>query len=80
LAFIFSRLLAASLFHLSFGRAFAEIESVIGIKIAPFDRYAIQDVLRGVGRAGEIALYRAMTYPYLIDDQFVQENLDRWLL
>jgi dihydrodipicolinate synthase/N-acetylneuraminate lyase len=43
-----------------FWRAFAEIESVIGIKIAPFDRYATQDVLRGVaasGRAGEIALY-----------------------
>ncbi len=43
-----------------FWRAFAEIESVVGIKIAPFDRYATQDVLRGVaasGRAGEIALY-----------------------
>jgi dihydrodipicolinate synthase/N-acetylneuraminate lyase len=43
-----------------FWRAFAEIESVIGIKIAPFDRYATQDVLRGVaasGRADEIALY-----------------------
>jgi dihydrodipicolinate synthase/N-acetylneuraminate lyase len=43
-----------------FWRAFAEIESVVGIKIAPFDRYATQDVLRGVaasGRASEIALY-----------------------
>jgi dihydrodipicolinate synthase/N-acetylneuraminate lyase len=43
-----------------FWRAFAEIESVVGIKIAPFDRYATQDVLRGVaasGRANEIALY-----------------------
>jgi dihydrodipicolinate synthase/N-acetylneuraminate lyase len=43
-----------------FWRAFAEIESVVGIKIAPFDRYATQNVLRGVaasGRAGEIALY-----------------------
>ena len=43
-----------------FWRAFAEIESVVGIKIAPFDRYATQEVLRGVaasGRAGEIALY-----------------------
>ncbi len=43
-----------------FWRAFAEIESVVGIKVAPFDRYATQDVLRGVaasGRANEIALY-----------------------
>jgi dihydrodipicolinate synthase/N-acetylneuraminate lyase len=43
-----------------FWRAFAEIESVVGIKIAPFDRYATQEVLRGVaasGRAREIALY-----------------------
>src|ERR1700722_9591663 len=43
-----------------FWRAFAAIESVVGIKIAPFDRYATQDVLRGVaasGRASEIALY-----------------------
>jgi dihydrodipicolinate synthase/N-acetylneuraminate lyase len=43
-----------------FGREFARIESVIGIKIAPFDRYATQDVIRGVaasGRATDIALY-----------------------
>ena len=47
-------------FPAEFWRAFAEIESVIGIKIAPFDRYATQDVLRGVaasGRVSEIALY-----------------------
>lgn len=44
----------------SFWRRFVEIENVIGIKVAPFNRYATQDVLRGViesGRAGEIALY-----------------------
>jgi dihydrodipicolinate synthase/N-acetylneuraminate lyase len=43
-----------------FWQAFAEIETVVGIKIAPFDRYATQNVLRGVaasGRASEIALY-----------------------
>ncbi|HEU5341351.1 dihydrodipicolinate synthase family protein [Edaphobacter sp.] len=47
-------------FPVEFWRAFAEIESVIGIKIAPFNRYATQDVLRGVaesGRSHEIALY-----------------------
>ena len=44
----------------SFWGAFSEIEQVIAIKIAPFDRYKTLDVLRGVaasGRADEIALY-----------------------
>lgn len=47
-------------FPVEFWRALATVESVIGIKIAPFHRYATQDVLRGVaesGRAGEITLY-----------------------
>lgn len=47
-------------FPVEFWRALAMVESVIGIKIAPFHRYATQDVLRGVaesGRAGEITLY-----------------------
>jgi dihydrodipicolinate synthase/N-acetylneuraminate lyase len=38
----------------------ASVDSVIGIKIAPFHRYATQDVLRGVaasGRAQQITLY-----------------------
>lgn len=43
-----------------FWREFAELESVVGIKIAPFNRYQTLDVLRAVadsGRAEEIALY-----------------------
>jgi dihydrodipicolinate synthase/N-acetylneuraminate lyase len=43
-----------------FWRAFAQIENVVAIKVAPFDRYRTLDVLRGVaesGRAAEIALY-----------------------
>jgi Dihydrodipicolinate synthetase family len=43
-----------------FWRRFAEIESVVGIKIAPFNRYATLDVVRGVvdaGRQDDIALY-----------------------
>ncbi|WP_206184546.1 dihydrodipicolinate synthase family protein [Thermoactinospora rubra] len=38
----------------------AAIESVVGIKVAPFDRYRTLDVLHGVcrsGREGEVALY-----------------------
>jgi hypothetical protein len=41
-------------------RRFASIESVAGIKVAPFDRYRTLDVLHGVaqsGRADKVALY-----------------------
>ena len=44
----------------AFWRRFAALESVVAIKIAPFDRYRTLDVFRGVaesGRAAEIALY-----------------------
>jgi len=42
----------------SFWRRFAEIENVVAIKIAPFNRYQTLDVLRAVGESGrDIALY-----------------------
>ena len=44
----------------SFWRRFAAIESGVGIKVAPFDRYRTIDVLQGVaesGRAASITLY-----------------------
>ena len=43
-----------------FWRQFAEIDNAVGIKIAPFDRYATLEVVRGVadsGRADQVALY-----------------------
>jgi len=43
-----------------FWRRFAEIENVVAIKIAPFNRYRTIDVVRGVveaGAAGRITLY-----------------------
>lgn len=43
-----------------FWRRFAALESVHGIKVAPFDRYRTLDVLNGVaqsGRADRVALY-----------------------
>lgn len=43
-----------------FWRAFAAIENVVGIKMAPFDRYRTLDVIRGVAEAGaadRVALY-----------------------
>ena len=48
------------LLPVAFWRRFAEIENVVAIKIAPFNRYQTLDVLRGVaeaGRANDIALY-----------------------
>lgn len=43
----------------SFWRLFAEIENVVAIKIAPFNRYQTLDVVRAVAEAGrdDIALY-----------------------
>ena len=43
----------------SFWRRFAEIENVVAIKIAPFNRYQTLDVIRAVVEAGrdDIALY-----------------------
>jgi len=44
----------------AFWRRFAEIDNVVAIKIAPFNRYQTLDVIRAVaeaGRADEIALY-----------------------
>jgi dihydrodipicolinate synthase/N-acetylneuraminate lyase len=43
-----------------FWRGFLEIENVVAIKVAPFDRYKTLDVLRAVGESGrscEVALY-----------------------
>jgi len=54
----------------SFWRRFAEIPSVVGIKMAPFNRYQTLDVLRAVaesGRADEIALYTGNDYNILLD-------------
>jgi hypothetical protein len=53
-----------------FWREFAQIEHVIAIKIAPFNRYQTLDVVRGViesGRADEIALYTGNDDNILVD-------------
>ena len=53
-----------------FWRRFAEIGSVVAIKIAPFNRYNTIDVIRAVaasGRAGEIALYTGNDDSILLD-------------
>jgi dihydrodipicolinate synthase/N-acetylneuraminate lyase len=53
----------------SFWRAFAEIERVWAIKIAPFDRYRTLDVVRAVADAGrdDIALYTGNDDSILVD-------------
>jgi dihydrodipicolinate synthase/N-acetylneuraminate lyase len=54
----------------NFWRRFAEIENVVAIKIAPFNRYQTIDVLRAVaesGRAQEIALYTGNDDHILLD-------------
>lgn len=53
-----------------FWRSFAEIENVVAIKIAPFNRYQTIDVVRAVaesGRAEEIPLYTGNDDSIVID-------------
>lgn len=55
---------------IDFWREFAKIENVIGIKMAPFNRYQTLDVVRAVaesGRADEIALYTGNDDNILVD-------------
>ncbi|MCY3828624.1 MAG: dihydrodipicolinate synthase family protein [Rhodospirillaceae bacterium] len=61
----------------SFWRRFAELDAVVGIKIAPFDRYGTLDVVRGVAEAGaedRIALYTGN------DDNILLDLLTAWRL
>jgi dihydrodipicolinate synthase/N-acetylneuraminate lyase len=54
----------------NFWREFAQIENVIAIKMAPFNRYQTFDVVRGViesGRAENIALYTGNDDNILVD-------------
>jgi dihydrodipicolinate synthase/N-acetylneuraminate lyase len=53
-----------------FWREFAEIENVVAIKMAPFNRYQTIDVVRAVaeaGRVGEIALYTGNDDSIVVD-------------
>ena len=58
----------------AFWRRFAEIENVIAIKIAPFNRYQTLEVLRAVAEAGrdDLALYTGN------DDSIVLDLLTPW--
>ena len=53
-----------------FWARFAEIENVVAIKVAPFNRYMTLDVIKGValsGRASEIALYTGNDDSIVVD-------------
>ncbi len=60
-----------------FWQAFADIENVVAIKIAPFNRYQTLDVLKGVAasaRAAEVALYTGN------DDNIVADLLTTYVI
>lgn len=60
-----------------FWREFAQIENVVAIKIAPFNRYQTFDVVRGVvesGRSDDIALYTGN------DDNIVADLLTEYAI
>jgi hypothetical protein len=77
----------------SFWRRMAEIEGVVAIKMAPFNRYQTIDVVRGVAessRRDEIALYTGnddnilpdllTTYRFTVDGQPVEKRIVGGLL
>jgi hypothetical protein len=54
----------------AFWRAALELEPLVAIKVAPFDRYRTLDVVRAVwdaGRGGEVALYTGNDDHILLD-------------
>ena len=54
----------------AFWRALLELETLVAIKVAPFDRYRTLDVVRAVwdaGRGGEVALYTGNDDHILLD-------------
>jgi dihydrodipicolinate synthase/N-acetylneuraminate lyase len=58
------------LLHYDFWRRFADIENVVAVKIAPFDRYQTIEVVRAIadsGRTQEIALYTGNDDHILLD-------------
>ena len=80
------------LLRYSFWRRFAEIENVVAIKIAPFNRYQTLDVIRAVAEAGrgDIALYTGNDDNIVVDlltpfrfragDKFVERRIVGGLL
>ncbi len=66
-----------------FWRRFAEIENLVAIKIAPFNRYQTLDVVRAVaesGRKREVALYTGNDDAILLDllSEFCYSVSGRW--
>ncbi|HVR35558.1 MAG TPA: dihydrodipicolinate synthase family protein [Methylomirabilota bacterium] len=76
----------------SFWRRFAEIERVLAIKIAPFNRYQTLDVMRAVAESGrnDIALYTGnddqivldlvTPYRFVVDGRMIERRLAGGLL
>lgn len=61
-------------YSFDFWRRFVEIENVLAIKVAPFDRYATLDVARALGESGrnDISLYTGN------DDNIIHDLLTRF--
>lgn len=68
--FYLQPLAGGQIFPYSFWRKFVEIENIVAIKMAPFNRYQTIDVVRAVldvGRENEIALYTGNDDNILVD-------------
>ena len=93
IGFYFQPAVGGRYFDVNFWRAFAEIENVVAIKIAPFSRYHTFDVVRAVvesGRSEEITLLTGNDDNIVVDllsefeiqqnDQMVRKRISGGLL
>jgi hypothetical protein len=90
--FYLQRAVGGPVLPYSFWRRFAEIENVVAIKIAPFNRYQTLDVVRAVAESGreDIALYTGnddnividllTPYRFVIDGKVVERRIVGGLL
>lgn len=90
--FYLQRAVGGPVLPYSFWRRFAEIENVVAIKIAPFNRYQTLDVIRAVAESGreDVALYTGnddnividllTPYRFVIDGKVVERRIVGGLL
>ncbi|NOY58350.1 MAG: dihydrodipicolinate synthase family protein [Calditrichaeota bacterium] len=77
IGFYLQRAVGGRKLDVNFWREFSNIENVVAIKMAPFNRYDTLDVVRGVaesGRADQIALYTGN------DDNIIADLLTKYSL
>lgn len=59
----------------SFWREFAEIDNILGIKLAPFNRYQTFDVVRSVAESGKVITFYTGNDDNIVNDLLTEYNI-----